>query len=193
MALEPSDDGPIRYESLGGEVTARLRQSILSGRLKDGDRIVERDIAAWLGVSRGPIRDAFRQLEHEGLVVVLPRRGARVASLTLDDAIEVLAIRSALEPVAVERLLDRDDPEVWQKSLEDCLRRLRRASRKSDGSAIVSLDMEFHETIFQLAGGKRLMRIWESLRVPLLQTFRVHREFYDSPEMVYERHRGLLE
>jgi DNA-binding GntR family transcriptional regulator len=190
-SLSAESEGPIRYEGLGGEVTARLRNAILSGRFKDGERIIERDVSAELGVSRGPIRDALRQLEHEGLVVLLPRRGARVASLTSDDAIEVLAIRGALEPAAVEILLGRDDPDRFAP-LEDCVDRLRLASKSTDWPALVSLDMEFHELVFHQAG-RRFIRIWELLRVPLLQTFRIHREFYDSGRTVYRGHRQLLD
>jgi DNA-binding GntR family transcriptional regulator len=184
-------EGPIRQDSLGEEVTLRLRNAILSGRLKDGDRIVERDVSAELGVSRGPIRDALRQLEHEGLVTLLPRRGARVASLTAEEAIETLAIRGALEPLAVETLLNRNDPSALAP-LEDCVARLRAASKTGDWPALVSLDMEFHETVFRQAG-RRFARVWDVLRVPLLQTFRIHREFYDSGTTVYRRHRELLD
>ena len=186
------DASPIRYDGLVGEVTARLRDAILEGRLSDGERIVERDLAEQLGVSRGPIRDAFKQLEHEGLVVVLPRRGARVATLTAEDAVEVLALRKALEPLAVEMLIGRGDPRLLEP-LKQTLKRLRAAGSEGAWSALVSLDMEFHETVFRQAGSKRLLRIWESLRVPLLHTFRIHREFYDSGQAVYRSHKRLYD
>jgi len=192
--MTPSFDagGPLEYSGLAGGVATRLRDAILSGRLQDGDRIVERDVAAELQISRGPIRDALKQLEHEGLVELLPRRGARVATLTAQEATEVLAIRSALEPLAVEMMLERGDSELLAP-LEECVKRLRAASNEGQWSALVSLDMEFHEMIFRQSGGKRLVRIWEFLRAPLLQTFRIHREFYDSGRTVYRSHRKLLD
>lgn len=186
------DSGPIEYGSLADVVAARLRDAILAGRLSDGDHIVERDIAAELQVSRGPIRDALRQLEREGLVVLLPRRGARVATLTPDEALEVIALRQAVEPVAVRFLIERGEPALLEP-LEACVERLRAAARSDDWSALVLLDMAFHEEIYRQAGRRHLLRIWESLRAPLLQTFRIHREFYDSGEAVHRSHRTLLD
>lgn len=186
------DTEPVNYPSLAGEVAQRLRDAILEGRFADGERIVERDLAEQLGVSRGPIRDALKRLEHEGLVELLPRRGARVATLTPEDAAEVLAVRAALEPLAVRALLERGDPGLLEP-LSECLERLRVASEASDWPALVSLDMEFHELVFRQAGGRSLLRVWDALRIPLLQTFRIHREFYDFGSTIYERHRKLYE
>ena len=191
MSLGGGQSEPIHYDGLGAEVLIRLRDEILEGRWRDGDRIVEREVADRLGVSRGPIREALKQLESEGLVVLLPRRGARVASLTAEDAIEVLAIRSAIEPLAVELLLNRGDRSLL-RPLEECVERLRIVSDDGPWSALVSLDMEFHELLYRHAGSKRLLRIWDSLRVPLLQTFRIHREFYDSRKTVFRSHEKLL-
>jgi DNA-binding GntR family transcriptional regulator len=185
-----SESGPVDFRGLADEVAGRLRAAILDGRLQDGERIVERDLAEQLGVSRGPIRDALKLLEHEGLVVLLPRRGASVATLTAEDAAEVLQIRAALEPIAVEELLRREDPQLLAP-LKTCLEQLRAASEAGDWSGLVSLDMEFHELVFRQSGRPRLLRIWESLRIPLLQTFRVHREFFDSGATIYERHAAL--
>jgi DNA-binding GntR family transcriptional regulator len=188
----PLGSGPIEFEGLGNEVTARVRNAILAGDLRDGDRIVERDLAAELGVSRGPVRDALRQLENEGLVDWTPRRGARVASLTREDAVEVVAIRQALEPLAVHFLLGWDEAERLEP-LRACINQMRGASSEEDWSRLVTLDMEFHHQIYVQAGKRRLLRIWDSLQAPLLQTFRIHREFYDSSETVYRRHAELFD
>jgi len=90
----------VGYGNLRGlldEVAARIRARIFSGELHDGQRIIERDLAAEMGTSRGPIRDALRILEGEGLVITAPRRGTHVASLTTADALEILAIREAVK------------------------------------------------------------------------------------------------
>jgi DNA-binding GntR family transcriptional regulator len=189
--MQPAS-GPVQLLGLSEQVAEWLRDQILSGRLHDGDRIIERDVAAQLAVSRGPIRDALRQLQTEGLVHWLPRRGARVATLTRKDAIEVIAIRQALEPVAVRFLLDRHDRSLLDP-LQDCLTRIEQASRKRDWSALVTLDMEFHELVFRQAGSAWLERVWEGLRIPLLQTFRLHRQFYDSGADVLRSHQRLLD
>ncbi|GLI03860.1 GntR family transcriptional regulator [Phytohabitans aurantiacus] len=182
----------ITFTGLGDEVTERLRNDILAGRYQDGDHLVERDISEEFGVSRGPVRDALRQLDKEGLVQVLPRRGARVATLTRTDAAQVIEIRQALEPVAVRFLLAHRDPHRLS-ALREVLDRMAQATEDDDWAHLVTLDMEFHATIFGLADSPMLLRMWESLRLPLLQTFRMHRQFYDSSAQVFRTHRELYE
>lgn len=170
----------------------RLRERIFSGRFQNGERLVEHLLADELQVSRGPVRDALRLLEAEGLVVSTPRRGTRVASLTAADAAELLAIRAALEPVAVRCLLERAGHEEFD-ALEGQLGRLAAAATENDWNAVVLEDLAFHEMIFRLSGQRRLLAIWNGLHVPLLQTFRAHRFLYGSIEEVAARHRALLD
>jgi DNA-binding GntR family transcriptional regulator len=181
----------ISYAGLNEEVARRLRDQILSGELADGQRIVERDVAESFGVSRGPIREALRQLELEGLVVVLPRRGARVASMTREDAEEILALRAAVEPLAVRFLLKVADEAAFAQ-LEECIDRLQVAADAGDWPSVVLLDMEFHGLLYSLSGKRRLQRVWDQMRVPLLQTFRLHRRFYGAIGDVPVRHAALL-
>lgn len=102
----------------------------------------------------------------------------------------MLAIRAALEPLAVKTLLERNDPALLEP-LAACVERIRVASEHEEWPALVSLDMDFHELVFRQSGSRRLLRIWESLRVPLLQTFRIHREFFASGATIHERHAAL--
>src|SRR5262249_46233884 len=106
------EGGPITAIALADAATYRLREAILDGRLPAGERIVERDGPEAFGLSRGPIRDALRRLETEGLVELLPRRGARVATLSHADAEEAIALRAAVEPVAVAFSLTRHRAEL---------------------------------------------------------------------------------
>jgi DNA-binding GntR family transcriptional regulator len=179
------------YRGLLEEVGARIRQRIFSGELRDGQRIVERDLAAEMGTSRGPIRDALRMLEQEGLVITAPRRGTRVASLTTADALEILAIREALEPVAVKFLLDRKVPAHFER-LQAVVERLDLAARAKDWNLAITLDLEFHGLIFELCGQRRILRIWESLKTPMLQLFGKLSHYYTDISEVPERHRDLL-
>ena len=187
-----TDPRRIRFAGLGGEVTDRLRDDILAGRYQTGDHLTERELAEEFGLSRGPIRDALRQLDNEGLVQLLPRRGARVASLSSTEAAQVIEIRQALEPVAIRFLLEQNDPDRL-KPLEEILDRLRKAGQEDDWANLVAIDMEFHEAVYQLAGSPMLLRLWDTLRVPLLQTFRMHRQFYEAGPDVYETHRRLFD
>ena len=94
------------YLPLRDVVFNTLRQAILKGELKPGERLMEIALAEKLGVSRTPIREAMRKLELEGLVVMIPRRGAQVANITEKDLNDVLEVRIALENVAIEKASD---------------------------------------------------------------------------------------
>lgn len=185
-------DRHITFAGLGGEVTERLRSDILAGRYRDGDHITERDISDRFGVSRGPVRDALRQLDLEGLVQLLPRRGARVATLTATEAAQVIEIRQALEPIAVRFLLAGPQPDRLAP-VREVLDRMEVATEAEDWADLVALDMDFHERIYRQAGSPMLLRVWETLRIPLLQTFRMHRQFYESSAHVYRTHQELFE
>ena len=95
------------YLPLRDVVFNTLRQAILKGELKPGERLMEIALAERLGVSRTPIREAMRKLEQEGLVVMIPRRGAQVANITEKDLNDVLEVRIALENVAIEKACAR--------------------------------------------------------------------------------------
>ncbi len=180
------------YRGLLDEVAARIRARIFSGELHDGQRIVERDLAAEMGTSRGPIRDALRLLEHEGLVITAPRRGTHVASLTTADAVEILSIREALEPVAVKFLIDRNEPGHFAQ-LQEVVDRLDLAARAKDWNLAILLDLQFHGLIFELCGQRRILRIWESLKTPMLQLFGKLSHYYNDIAEVPTRHRDLLD
>ena len=100
------------YKPLRDVVFENLREAIVEGRLKPGQRLMEVQLAEQLGVSRTPVREAIRKLELEGLVVMLPRKGAYVANMSLKDLIDVLEIRASLEglaaSLAAERITDED-------------------------------------------------------------------------------------
>ncbi|MQA05256.1 MAG: FCD domain-containing protein [Streptosporangiales bacterium] len=176
---------------LGDTVTSYLRDAILAGHLQDGQRIVERDVAEILGVSRGPVRDALRQLEAEGLVVSSPRRGSHVASLTPDAGLEIMAIRAVVEPLAVSFLLQPQEEQHFE-ALHDILTRLRTACEQGDWSQAVQQDFALHRQLYVLCGRRRLLRIWDDLGAPLLHIFRLNRHLYDDIGQVYDNHAALV-
>ena len=103
------------YLPLRDVVFNTLRQAILKGELKPGERLMEIALAERLGVSRTPIREAMRKLEQEGLVVMIPRRGAQVANITEKDLNDVLEVRIALENVAIEKACARMTEEEMRR------------------------------------------------------------------------------
>ena len=95
------------YKPLRDVVFENLREAILEGELKPGQRLMEVQLAEQLGVSRTPVREAIRKLELEGLVIMLPRKGAYVANMSLKDIIDVLEIRASLEGLAASLAAQR--------------------------------------------------------------------------------------
>ena len=180
------------FAGLATDVHTHIRERILSGRLADGARIVERDLAAELGVSRGPIRDALRLLEAEGLVITSPRRGSRVSIPTVEDADEIFAIRAALEPVAAALLAARGDAAAFS-ALDDAIEKLATAVRGGDWPEAVAADMHFHGTIFAQCGSRRIKRIWDGMNTSLAHVFRLSRPLYRSIDDVLPLHAAYLD
>lgn len=180
------------HPGLGDAAADRVRGLILSGELRDGDRLVERELATRLGISRGPVRDALRRLDAEGLVVLLPRRGARVATLTADDAEEIIALRAATEPLAV-RALATTGSAGHARELGRIVDDLHAACAARDSAAAVSLDFALHRRIHELCGRRRLLHIWETISAPLQHVFRLSRDLFDDLGDIADSHRTLLD
>ena len=149
--------------SLRGRVFEKLREDILSGVYKDCDELREITIGEEMGVSRTPVREALRQLELEGLVVMIPRKGAEVARITEKDLRDVLEVRCSLEELAAELAAERMDEE-GQEKLDQALVEFESAIESGDNAAIADSDMEFHDIIFDATGNPRLIQIISNLR-----------------------------
>ena len=149
--------------SLRGRVFEKLREDILSGVYKDCDELREITIGEEMGVSRTPVREALRQLELEGLVVMIPRKGAEVARITEKDLRDVLEVRCSLEELAAELAAERMDEEGKAK-LDKALQEFEVAIESGDNAAIADSDMEFHDIIFDATGNPRLIQIIGNLR-----------------------------
>jgi len=151
------------YLPLRDVVFNTLRQAILRGELKPGERLMEIKLAKQLGVSRTPIREAIRMLELEGLVVMVPRRGAAVAKITKQDLEDVLEVRCALEELAVELACLRiTGAELAQ--LNHALDEFENAMGHADASSLAQKDVAFHDIIFEATGNKRLVQLINNLR-----------------------------
>ena len=100
------------------QVTDRVRQAILDLRLRPGERLIERELTESLGVSRATVREVIRQLAAEGLVTVVPQRGAEVTSLSASDAADIYEMRASLEALAVRRFVQRAGDDQVRALLE---------------------------------------------------------------------------
>ena len=151
------------YLPLRDVVFNTLRKAILKGELKPGERLMEIALAERLGVSRTPVREAMRKLELEGLVVMIPRRGAQVANITEKDLNDVLEVRMALENLSIEN--------ACKKMTEEQLAELKKAAKvfeatMEDGNLVklAEADVAFHEVIYQSSDNRRLNQVLNNLR-----------------------------
>ena len=151
------------YLPLRDVVFNTLRKAILRGELKPGERLMEIQLANKLGVSRTPIREAIRKLELEGLVVMIPRKGAEVAKITVRDLKDALEVRMAIDSLSVklacERLDENDKTEIKQACVA-----FREAVKSGNVQAIVEGDERFHNTIYRASKNQKLITIAMNLR-----------------------------
>ncbi|MFP4697798.1 MAG: GntR family transcriptional regulator [Eubacteriales bacterium] len=159
------------YLPLRDVVFNTLREAILKGELVPGQRLMEKQLADRMGVSRTPIREAIRKLELEGLVVMVPRKGAEVARITEKDLKNVLEIRCALEELAV-RIACKKINESEVRELRSTITEFAEAIDQKDFDSIVEKDVEFHDIIFQATGNEKLIQILNNLREQIYR-FRV--------------------
>ncbi|HOO28024.1 MAG TPA: GntR family transcriptional regulator [Lachnospiraceae bacterium] len=145
------------YLPLRDVVFNTLRQGILTGELKPGERLMEIHLANRLGVSRTPIREAIRMLELEGLVTMIPRRGAEVARISKQDLRDVLELRRALDSLAIrlacERITDEEKIALKEAALE-----FERSTKTKDATMIAQADVHFHDIILRASKNNRLIQ-----------------------------------
>ncbi len=151
------------YRPLRDVVVDNLRQAIVSGQFPAGMRLMELQLAEKMGVSRTPVREAIRKMELEGLVVMIPRRGAYVADISIKDINEVYEIRTALDVLTAGLAAERiDDDEIREmKELLDADKPLVVAK---DYPKIIENDTAFHDVIYKASRNKRCMNIISNLR-----------------------------
>ncbi len=160
-------------QPLSEQVAARLREAIHNGQLPLGSRLVERELAEQMGVSRIPVREAIRQLAEEGLVLVEPRRGTFVYRPSISDLEEIASLRVVLERFVVERVLARWCPEHEQR-LRRIADAMEAAARVEDRQRIVALDTHFHEALWEIAEHRILSEVVSNLRA------RISRFLYEA-------------
>jgi DNA-binding GntR family transcriptional regulator len=146
------------------QVIAALRQAILDFNLKPGQRLVERELIEQLGVSRTTIREALRELTSEGLVTVVPQKGAVVATPTLDDAIDLYEVRAALESLVVQRFVERaTDSQV--ERLQAAVERFHDETiRTTDIRQILAAKDLFYVVLIEGAASSALQQLLEGIQ-----------------------------
>lgn len=179
------------YLPLREVVFNTLRDAILKGELEPGEHLMEVQLANKLGVSRTPIREAIRQLEAEGLVIMTPRKGAVVSEITKEDLTDVLEVRKTLEKFAVELACNNIDREELDK-LHQCHEIFKGAFEAGELTEIANKDEEFHDVIYVATRNKRLIQILNNLRE---QIYRYRLEYIKDAKKwmnLIEEHDNLI-
>lgn len=180
------------YLPLRDVVFQTLRQAILRGELKPGERLMEIHLAQKLGVSRTPVREAIRKLELEGLVLMIPRKGAVVAEITISDLDDVLEVRMALEELAVKHASRRITQEQLQE-LENLAENFRKSLAGDDVGACAQADMLFHDAIYEATRNTRLIQILNNLREQMYRYRMEYLKNQDVHEQLLNEHVEILE
>ena len=180
------------YLPLRDVVFYTLRQAILKGELEPGERLMEMQLAEQLGVSRTPIREAIRKLELEGLVLMIPRRGAIVAKITEKDLKDVLEVRASLERLSTKLACERMEEETIEE-LREAQEAFKAALRGDDITLQAQKDVEFHDVIYKSTKNLRLIQMLNNLRE---QMYRYRLEYLTdgtSHQKLVEEHEAIIE
>lgn len=181
--------------SLRGKVFQKLREDILSGVYKDDDELREISIGEEMGVSRTPVREALRQLELEGLVTIIPNKGAYVKCITQKDVHDIYKIRSLLEGLCARWATDNISDEQIEELEEIILLSEFHLQKKSEGKAaqVSELDGKFHKVLYEASNSRILEHVLSDFHkyVKMARTLSVGAK--DRAQKSIEEHKGILE
>jgi DNA-binding GntR family transcriptional regulator len=152
-----------KRKSLREEVYDSLKKSILHGKLKGGQRLIEETLANQIGISRTPVREAFHKLERDDLVTRLPKGGFAVREFTREDVEEIFGIRSALESYASYLATIHISPEKISQ-LEKKVKESKNALEKGDDEKVIQLNTEFHDLLYKSCKSKKLFEMINNFR-----------------------------
>ena len=180
------------YRTLRENIADIIRKRIIYKELEPGQKIVEQDLAKEFKTSRAPIREALRQLELEGLVTMIPRRGAEVAQITEKSMNDVLEVRRAMDALCVELACDRITPEELQDLKKAC-DTFEAAVKTDDIKQIAQADVALHDIIVQATGNQRLIQLVNNLseqmyryRFEYIKDFSQHERLVEEHKVIYE-------
>ena len=176
------------YRNLPEQIADRLRQEVLSSKLKPGETLREADLSQRFGVSRGPVREAFRHLSQQGLLVLEPNKGVRVAQNPSEEVRPlVVQLRRQIEVFVLDSIFERITPEdiaAWQELLDD----IRAACLANDLNALTERDLRFHQAIIRSHDDKDLLALWQ----PIVMRMMMRYARLDDIMECYREHQRIL-
>ncbi|MBW2369454.1 MAG: GntR family transcriptional regulator [Deltaproteobacteria bacterium] len=170
-------------------IAETLTDAILKGVFKRGDKLVEMDLREQFGISRTPIREAFRVLEKKGLVEIIPRKGAFVKRISKQDIQEHFPVRSALEGLAAREAYKNISQEDIE-ALSSIVVKMRAAAKKNDPIEYFKVHTEFHEIFINASGNELLINMLQTLRMHMIwdrYSTRYYEEDYGKSIKVHEK------
>ena len=179
-------------KSLEERVYFALKDEILSGQLKRGDTLTEISLSTRLGVSRTPLRGALHRLDEEGLIALVPNKGAEVVGVDIEDLIHIYKIRMRLEGLAARLAADRMSDED-RAHLTEITELSEFYVERGDDKKRSELDSEFHNTIFRASGSRHLNKILSDLHKNIKTYRRLSLKNTNRAEKSILEHRGILE
>lgn len=184
--------GAVGHEPLRVRVARILRAAILDGVLEQGEPIVEQAIAAELGVSRAPVREAIHTLAQEGLIETVAYKGSTVRHPTPRDVEETYSLRAVLERFALERI-GNVGRIGYDAILEDACARMEDHARDGDVIELTNADLRFHRRLIELADHDLLLASWHGLEIRIRLAMRLRNAAFRDPATVAGNHRAILE
>ncbi|MDF0542999.1 GntR family transcriptional regulator [Sphingobium sp. H39-3-25] len=156
-------DSRLKKETFGTRIAVELRKSILEGKILPGSSIVESALAEQFGVSRGPLREAIRELVDEGILVQVPFTGTRVIDLSVKDVQEIYSMRTALETFAFELVWDQRNDDFFDE-IHKRQKALDRAIDNGDEMVSILTELDLHSVVFEASHHSILQHVWAGLR-----------------------------
>jgi DNA-binding GntR family transcriptional regulator len=200
MNLLTEQAEPARFENLVAmpialRVQEILRRAILNGALKPGQQLVETDLAKQMGISRGPLREAFHSLEKSGLVERVPHHGTFVTSFTERTIRELYGLRYTLESYALRLILAHPAAEraAALGQLEIVLGTMQAVAPLADIEGVNAADVEFHRTLVHLAGHQLLEEVWYAQEPNIWRTLALRNRLNTNLKVIVENHRPILD
>jgi DNA-binding GntR family transcriptional regulator len=175
---------------LSDQVAGFLRNAIIQGSIEEGQRLVENELQRELGISRGPIREAFRKLEKDDLIVIVPRKGTFVRKINRKDVLESLTLRALLEGYAARLAIDHMEEDI--SKMESTFRKMKEAIKEKDYRSYLQHHYEYHSIFINASKNDTLVGILKGLRIQGIW----YRFLYDYVQETFEYgisvHRKIL-
>ena len=187
LDIDKKDQRPLRMV-----VYDELKMRILTGQIAAGERMMEEETSRDLGVSRTPVREAFKRLEKEGLVIIKPRRGAFATQMAKKDLMEILDVRESLESMAAGQACERMT-KAQKEKLRSVCEKHKKAVANNTYKQMVKYDTEFHQLLVEGSRNKTLINFVEQLQELVLRFRYIYYDKTESAANVAAEHGNILD